>query len=314
VVRTFAALLAAAAVACAVAPAAEELQAILPGVTLLGADLGGLTSQPARDRIEAVAGRPLSVRYRGETIVVSPSALGARPDLDRAVVSALAAQGRKRIHLRVSYSDAAVARFVDGLARRFDVSPTAPKLIGATGDGPTIAPGKVGLAVQHNTMRHALEQQLASGSRTPLVLLTRPVAPARSPDEFGPVVVIERSGNALRLYDSRRLVRSFTVATGQAVYPTPSGIFDIVTMQRDPWWYPPTYDSWAKGLKPVPPGPGNPLGTRWMGLSTAGVGIHGTNADSSIGYSVSHGCIRMHVPDAEWLFERVRVGTSVVIL
>jgi Uncharacterized protein conserved in bacteria len=75
--------------------------------------------------------------------------------------------------------------------------------------------------------------------------------------------------------------------------------------QRDPWWYPPTYDDWAKGLKPVPPGPSNPLGTRWMGLNAPGVGIH---------YSLSHGCVRMHVPDAEWLFERVHVGTPVVIV
>ena len=85
-------------------------------------------------------------------------------------------------------------------------------------------------------------------------------------------------------------------------------------MQRDPWWYPPTYDSWAKGLKPVPPGPSNPLGTRWMGLSAPGVGIHGTDAPTSIGYSESHGCVRMQVPDAEWLFEHVSVGTPVVIL
>jgi lipoprotein-anchoring transpeptidase ErfK/SrfK len=120
--------------------------------------------------------------------------------------------------------------------------------------------------------------------------------------------------NSLRLYDAQQLVRTLQVATGQARYPTPSGMFDIVTMQRDPWWYPPTYDDWAKDLKPVPPGPGNPLGTRWMGISAPGVGIHGTNSETSIGYSVSHGCIRMHVPDAEWLFDQVRLGTPVVIL
>jgi lipoprotein-anchoring transpeptidase ErfK/SrfK len=51
-----------------------------------------------------------------------------------------------------------------------------------------------------------------------------------------------------------------------------------------------------------------------MGLDAAGVGIHGTTAPTSIGYSVSHGCIRMQVPEAEWLFEHVHVGTPVVIL
>jgi lipoprotein-anchoring transpeptidase ErfK/SrfK len=51
-----------------------------------------------------------------------------------------------------------------------------------------------------------------------------------------------------------------------------------------------------------------------MGLDAPGVGIHGTDAPASIGYSASHGCIRMQVPDAEWLFEHVHVGTPVVIL
>ena len=65
---------------------------------------------------------------------------------------------------------------------------------------------------------------------------------------------------------------------------------------------------------PVPPGPGNPLGTRWMGLSAPYVGIHGTPDAASIGYSVSHGCIRMLIPQVEWLFEQVEVGTPVFIV
>jgi lipoprotein-anchoring transpeptidase ErfK/SrfK len=107
-------------------------------------------------------------------------------------------------------------------------------------------------------------------------------------------------------------VASFGIATGMAAYPTPTGNFRIATKQRNPWWYPPAAD-WAKGAKPVPPGPGNPLGTRWMGLNVGAVGIHGTPDAASIGYSASHGCIRMRISDAEWLFERVRVGTPVFI-
>ena len=86
-----------------------------------------------------------------------------------------------------------------------------------------------------------------------------------------------------------------------------------LNVQANPWWTPPSSD-WARGLEPVPPGPGNPLGTRWMGIDAPGVGMHGTPDDASIGYSRSHGCIRMHIPDAEWLFEHVEVGTPVVIL
>jgi lipoprotein-anchoring transpeptidase ErfK/SrfK len=138
------------------------------------------------------------------------------------------------------------------------------------------------------------------------------VAPTRTVADFGPVIVIRRTSNELRYYIGPRLVRTFGVATGQSIYPTPIGTFSIVDMQRDPWWRPPD-SPWAQGLKPIPPGPGNPLGTRWMGLTAPGVGIHGTPDDASIGYSASHGCIRMHIPDAEWLFNHVDLGTPVVI-
>ena len=126
--------------------------------------------------------------------------------------------------------------------------------------------------------------------------------------------MINRSSNHLELFTHATLRRVFSVATGQAIYPTPRGTFHIVVKWKNPWWYPPVQDDWAKGLQPVPPGPSNPLGTRWMGLSVPGVGIHGTDEPSSIGYSASHGCIRMQVPDAEWLFDHVSIGTTVHIV
>jgi lipoprotein-anchoring transpeptidase ErfK/SrfK len=127
------------------------------------------------------------------------------------------------------------------------------------------------------------------------------------------VIVIRRGSNRLYLYNGVRPWRVFGVATGQSSYPTPLGRWQIVVKWRNPWWYPPK-SPWAQGAKPIPPGPGNPLGTRWMGLSASGVGIHGTPDDASIGYSASHGCIRMHIPDAEWLFNHVRIGTTVFIV
>jgi lipoprotein-anchoring transpeptidase ErfK/SrfK len=51
-----------------------------------------------------------------------------------------------------------------------------------------------------------------------------------------------------------------------------------------------------------------------MGISSPAVGIHGTPDAASLGYSVSHGCIRMAIPEAEWLFEQVDVGTQVYIV
>jgi lipoprotein-anchoring transpeptidase ErfK/SrfK len=154
---------------------------------------------------------------------------------------------------------------------------------------------------------------LYAGSRDTIQLYQINVRPKVTRHNFGPVIVIRRGANRLVLYDGMRYRRAFTVATGQLQYPTPLGRFSVVVKWRNPWWYPPN-SPWAQGQKPVPPGPDNPLGTRWMGLSAPGVGIHGTPSDSSIGYSVSHGCIRMHIPEAEWLFTHIDVGTTVFIV
>jgi lipoprotein-anchoring transpeptidase ErfK/SrfK len=152
----------------------------------------------------------------------------------------------------------------------------------------------------------------------PVELPVRTVRPEVTNRKVGPAIVVARSSNRLTLYrpggpKSMRVWRKFRVATGQAIYPTPLGSFTIATKQLNPWWYPPD-SPWAAGASPIPPGPGNPLGTRWMGLSDPLVGIHGTPDSASIGYSASHGCIRMLVSDAEWLYERVREGTPVYIL
>jgi lipoprotein-anchoring transpeptidase ErfK/SrfK len=154
---------------------------------------------------------------------------------------------------------------------------------------------------------------LAGGVRTGITLMQSKVRPKVTRTNFGPVIVIRRTSNRLFLYDGMRFRRLFVVATGQHRYPTPLGRFAIVVKWKNPWWYPPA-SPWAEGQSPIPPGPGNPLGTRWMGLSAPGVGIHGTPSDGSIGYSVSHGCIRMHIPQAEWLFNHVEIGTSVFIV
>jgi len=166
--------------------------------------------------------------------------------------------------------------------------------------------------VRRGWMTSAIVHRLNSTVRRPLPLALRELEPKVKKAEFGPVIVIQRGANILTLYDGERAVRTFGVATGQAQFPTPLGSWRVVDKQRNPWWRPPDSD-WAKDAKPIPPGPGNPLGTRWMGLDAAAVGIHGTPDAASIGYSASHGCIRMRVPEAEWLFEQVEIGTPVVI-
>lgn len=125
-------------------------------------------------------------------------------------------------------------------------------------------------------------------------------------------IVIDQSELRLYFYLHGKLKLTYRVATGMPAYPTPNGSFRVVVMAKNPTWIPPD-SPWAKGLEPIPPGDGNPLGTRWIGLSAPGVGIHGTNADWSIGSYASHGCVRMHIWEVEELFEYVKVGMPVVI-
>ena len=285
-------------------------------MSVAGVAVGGLTSEPARARIEAAFARSVRVTYRHRNVWITPESLGAGLSVDAAVTSALAATPRSRIALPVRYSQARVDAQVS--AARAALRPRAG---GRDGDRRAPAPARSsrprrsGVAVDTDAMRTALAAVLRDGTRAPVRLVTHAVAPKHAIKGFGPVIVITRGANTLRLYDgsTAAFARSRSQPARRST-PRPSGLWRIVDKQRDPWWYPPTQDAWAQGLKPVPPGPSNPLGTRWMGLDAPGVGIHGTDAPSSIGYSASHGCIRMQVPDAEWLFEHVQVGTPVVIL
>ena len=128
-------------------------------------------------------------------------------------------------------------------------------------------------------------------------------------------IVVDRSTHTLTLWRLGRIEKTYPVAVGSPEYPTPPGDFSIQDMQVDPTWTPPKDSPWAKDAKVTPPGPDNPLGTRWMSINPGqGIGIHGTNSPESLGYSVSHGCIRMAIPDVEDLYERVTLGTPVQVV
>lgn len=129
---------------------------------------------------------------------------------------------------------------------------------------------------------------------------------------LGGQIVVDLGDRQLYLYRGDELFKSYGIAVGQPAYPTPTGSFVVVNKQVDPTWIPPDSD-WAKDAKPIPPGPDNPLGTRWIGTSYSGIGIHGTPDDWSIGTYASHGCIRMHIPDVEDLYTHVVVGMPVLI-
>ena len=286
---------------------------VLPGrVRIAGVRVGGLAPAAAARAVRAAFSRPLVVRIDGAKIELHPPRL-AKAYVKGAVGHAHVAKAGTNVRLAVAVRGAAVRSAVAHLARRFDARGRSATL--SLRDGvPHLTKEVDGRSLDQRALVARIVHSLAANVRRALGVHTRLHSPTATASSLGPVVLINREQNRLFLFHGNELWRSFPVATGQAVYPTPTGRFDIVVKWVNPWWYPPTSSSWAQGLKPVPPGPDNPLGTRWMGLSAPGIGIHGTDAPSSIGYSVSHGCIRMQVPDSEWLFDHVSIGTTVFIV
>jgi lipoprotein-anchoring transpeptidase ErfK/SrfK len=282
------------------------------GVTIAGVPVGALTSDEAYVAVEDRFQRPLRIVVAGRRFAPTPAQFGAVARIKGAVRNAKAAQPGASVPLVVTVKGAKVRTYVAAVAKRLDRTPV-DSTMSLRGSRPWISKDVAGRALLRKQAVAAIVRQIVANTRARLVLRFRALPASVTRADFGPTIVIQRASNRLSLYDGMSLERAFGVATGQRIYPTPLGRFSIVVKWENPWWYPPD-SPWAKGAKPVPPGPGNPLGTRWMGLSSPGVGIHGTPDDSSIGYSVSHGCIRMHISDAEWLFNHVDIGTTVFIL
>jgi hypothetical protein len=285
---------------------------IADGVTIAGVPVGGYTAHQATSATEDAFAERLVLTTDRQIRLVAPARLGAHPLLEDAVAGALRAKPGENIDLAVDVDQGKLARYVAALNKRYaraarDASVVLVKL------RPVVRKQEDGLAVRQRALASELDTALLAGDRTPIRIPFKHTKAAVTASSFRSVIVIERSSNQLVVWDGKRRWGTFGVATGQAIYPTPLGQFSIVTKQMNPWWYPPD-SAWAAGLSPVPPGPGNPLGTRWMGLSAPGVGIHGTPDAASIGYSASHGCIRMRIPDAESVFAHVSVGTPVFIV
>jgi lipoprotein-anchoring transpeptidase ErfK/SrfK len=298
------------------APAAADdvpVPATIPaGVTVGGIQVGGLTPAAATDTLEQAFNQPLTLAIGTARVTVTPDVLGATPVTDKAIERALVAQPGAAIPLGVSVVSGTIASFVANLAQRYDRAPLDARLA-LKNLRPWLSPERIGRKLDQRKAVHDINAGLSPSTRGVITLTVKTVKPKVTRRNFGPVIVIHRNSNKLLLYRGMRSWRWFAVAPGQSRYPTPLGRFTIVVKWRNPWWYPPN-SPWAQGQQPIPPGPNNPLGTRWMGLSAPGVGIHGTPSDASIGYSVSHGCIRMHISEAEWLFNHVDVGTTVFIV
>ncbi len=121
----------------------------------------------------------------------------------------------------------------------------------------------------------------------------------------------------LRLYYNAKKenkIYTFPLGIGDEGWETPVGVAHVVEKRVHPTWHIPK-SLWGKyEVKTIPPGPDNPLGDYWLGLSLKGYGIHGTNSPWGVGRLVSHGCIRLYPEDIEVLFKKVKIGTRVEII
>jgi L,D-transpeptidase ErfK/SrfK len=140
------------------------------------------------------------------------------------------------------------------------------------------------------------------------------------PSELGDGLVINLPELMLYHFQQGSYQRRYALAVGKRSWPTPTGDYQIVNKARNPTWVVPASiqeemaEQGKEVLEKVAPGPKNPLGSYWMGTSAPGVGIHATNRPWSVGYSVSHGCIRMLPGEIAELYPQVPLGTPVKIL
>ena len=327
------------------APAWDPTSTVIaPGVTVGGIAVGGLDETSALAAVRAAWTQPgVAVRLVGKTFTATAQTLGqlvlAAPAVHTAMGvgrpggPAVPATGSTyEVSLRVEINANDLAHWITKTAAIVDRAPVDASYV-LVHKRPKITREREGWAVDQSALRVAISAALlkvgtpagSSAAATQASIAARTIAAsdtlvlvdARHPRmrarNLPKVIVIDRTNHRLFLYSPRRLVHSWPVATGRSAYPTPLGRFTIVDKQKNPTWTPPN-SAWAQGESAIGPGAGNPLGTRWMGLSAGGIGIHGTPNPGSVGYSASHGCIRMRIPDVERLFTQVTVGTPVHIV
>jgi len=306
---------------------------ILAGVRISEVDVGGMTRTEAVKAVDARAARslhrPIMVLVGDKRFRMTPAGVGRGAAIEQAVGEALAGPrlsffGRvwhkvvKRpvtmsVSLDTTTDDQRVATFVGRIAPQVAVAPVDARIELVDGK-PVVQRARSGRALDPQAGTKGLLKVLSEPGRKEVRLAPAPVAPKVTDDQLGTTIVINKSSNRLRLYKGTKVVKSYGVATAMSGYVTPSGSWEVMRKLVNPSWHNPAKDTWGKDMPLViPPGPGNPLGTRALALDADGILIHGTYATWSIGTYASHGCIRMRLWDAEDVFPRVPVGTRVLI-
>jgi lipoprotein-anchoring transpeptidase ErfK/SrfK len=323
------------AVAAAFGASAYDRQAghTLPsGAVIQGVDVGGLRFDDAvarvRAQVEAPLHRPVTVTVDGFTTQTSPWDLGYRVDvpaavsrvmdsreggnvLSRASSQVLSSEAAPVVELRPTWGAGRLDQVLADAGKAIGTPPKDADIDVSTGWVKTV-PEKVGKELDLAASKRAVMDAVTTGGATAR-MVSRPLKAATDPS-MSKVILVRAGENMLYLYENGVIVKSWSVATGAKGYLTPQGVWHITDKIVNPSWHNPG-SAWAKGLPAViGPGPNNPLGTRALRLDAPAILIHATANSGSIGYSESHGCIRMNEADEAELFSMVSVGTRVAVV
>ena len=310
------------------------------GVVIAGVPVGHMTSAEALARLDAEiaapARRSVSVRVDGRTTRLTAERAGVAVDL-RSVVDRAFAAGREgnfvergwrelakhevgaRAAVRISVDRKAVHAFVGRLADRVARPPVNAELsmsvsqvsVSPSRSGRRLAGGK---ALEARIVRAFTRTDASRKLRAKTATVEADRTEADVWRATPTVVTVSHDAKRVLVFERGKVTARYHVAVGDPKYPTPYGRFVVQSMQKNPTWNVPNSD-WAGDMagKTVPGGdPRNPLVARWIGFDGS-VGFHGTKDLASLGRAASHGCVRMDPKDVKDLYERLQVGTPVLV-
>ena len=310
---------------------------ILPGVTIAGVDVSGMTRDQAlravTPAVKAALARSVTVRAADHRWKLTMADLGMRISAERAVNKAFRLSAglswmsrvyhritHHSVHaslgLAVSYPRDAVQHFVSDVVAPAVAKKSRDAEFSIDGNQLVMRHSRVGATLPVTAAGHAIVAAMQAG-RSAVQLKVQTVEATVTDSSLGKTITVDETTNTLHLWNGFKVERTYPVATARYGFTTPIGVWQVVNKVENPSWINPCLGQpgcWAASEPAmIPPGPDNPLGTRALYLDAPGIRIHGTPEDSSIGTYASHGCIRMHIPDSEALYPLVPVGTRVVI-
>jgi lipoprotein-anchoring transpeptidase ErfK/SrfK len=319
--------------AAATARVKSSSDRMLNGMRIDGVEVGGMTREQALAAVQKDVtpklDRRVAVTVNGRHFTVTPAQLGRAALVSETVDRAMqglrlpwiaklwyGVSGQSVDHtVPLAYNDngAQVASFVDSVAGKLD-RPVQDATIKLVNGSVHVQHARTGWSLDQTSSRSMLASALGAERSVRVALPARVTHPRVTDRQAGSTIAVNLGTNQLTLYKGLKVSKRYRVATAKPGFTTPKGTWKVIDKIVNPSWHNPAPHGWGAGMPLViPPGPGNPLGTRALRLNAPGILIHGTFNAASIGTFASHGCIRMRIADSIDLFPRVPMGARVLV-